>query len=939
MPAGCQDGTVRVYDADTGAMKYILRGHMAEVLALCTVHDAGMSVGAPPVLTPTPSHPTRHTNLLLCSGSADATIRVWSTRSYTCLHVLREHADRVVALTARGRLCIATSTDATARVFDTSHLPPTRAGDAHHAMGSVWPPAASHATASPRGSAKALHTPVPPGDAVAHGSSLHSAMAAPHTLQDAELLDGGSMGAPVAGGVVTPASAATAASALASAYEHSVEVSALLHSARVNDTDGSSSNGSSSLLASHVPVLAHMPGSPVPSALMSPHPSSTATATVDLSQHGLLTALRELVAIPSVSVQEHGKTRDVNACWRAARYIHSLATAIGGECKLVQGVPGANPLILVRMGGWDVPTLCCHAHYDLQPAGDARAWESPPFVLTGRDGYVYARGASDNKGPLLAMLFAAARCLRALSSRSVSGKAPLAFAFVLEGEGENGSLGFREAVTQNLEWLRGTCLILNCNNTWIGEDVPCITYGMRGMVKVRVEVEGATSDLHSGLDGGVTHEPLADLCALLGALCEPDTGALAVPGIYDEVAPLTAAEVQMYRDVAFDVDEYMQSRGLRGVFSSCTLPLHANAQDDASQHASAQRLAADALVGDAHADDAAYDGDERGEARAAKRRRVHDADFHSVHESSIPVAESGAGANASASLRRVSSRKAIAARGSADVEAGMANTTYLVTTTEGAQAHGAAAMSEELASIACYAPHVATDVPSSVRGRASVPSLPPATWHENDPVDAFVAQPRTSNIADTVLGGVTTLASSTSLMAAGAAARSVSATALFASPVACEGDTTPDAAPREHSAPTDADNCAPEQSLDVAATVLLRRWREPSVSIHGVTSSSANDSLIPHKASGFLSVRTVPHMTSHATFRTLAAYLTTQFARRRSVNKLTVTMTSHAAWWLQSPTAPFYRVSLHAVPASRHSRLHIHMNKHIHLSMHVCVCV
>ncbi|RYG43727.1 hypothetical protein EON67_12590, partial [archaeon] len=95
MLAGCQDGTVRVYDADTGAMKYILRGHTAEVLALCTVQDAGMSAGAPNVLTPIPSHPTRHTNLLLCSGSADASIRVWSTRSYTCLHVLREHADRV----------------------------------------------------------------------------------------------------------------------------------------------------------------------------------------------------------------------------------------------------------------------------------------------------------------------------------------------------------------------------------------------------------------------------------------------------------------------------------------------------------------------------------------------------------------------------------------------------------------------------------------------------------------------------------------------------------------------------------------------------------------------------------------------------------------------------------------------------------------------------
>ncbi len=96
------------------------------------------------------------------------------------------------------------------------------------------------------------------------------------------------------------------------------------------------------------------------------------------------------------------------------------------------------------------------------------AWDSPPFILTGRDGWLYGRGASDNKGPLLAMIFSTLRYINQ-STVANTGSAPLAVIFVLEGEGENGSVGFREAVLQNLDLFVGTKLILNCNNTWIGQ--------------------------------------------------------------------------------------------------------------------------------------------------------------------------------------------------------------------------------------------------------------------------------------------------------------------------------------------------------------------------------------------------------------------------------------------------------------------------------------
>jgi di- and tripeptidase len=99
----------------------------------------------------------------------------------------------------------------------------------------------------------------------------------------------------------------------------------------------------------------------------------------------------------------------------------------------------------------------------------------------------------------------------------------------------------------------------------------------------------------------------------------------------------------------------------------------------------------------------------------------------------------------------------------------------------------------------------------------------------------------------------------------------------------------------------------------VEAAVLLRRWREPSLTVHGVTCSAANESIIPRAATAFLSVRTVPHMTSAATFALIAAHLRAAFEARCSVNTLSVAMTAHAAWWLQSPAAPHYQVAARAV--------------------------
>jgi hypothetical protein len=96
-----------------------------------------------------------------------------------------------------------------------------------------------------------------------------------------------------------------------------------------------------------------------------------------------------------------------------------------------------------------------------------------------------------------------------------------------------------------------------------------------------VEVDGPLSDLHSGLEGGVSHEPLQDLCALLGSLVDGATGCISVPGIYDGVAPIAASELHLYRGLDFDAQTYVSSHGLPGVYSSSNVPVAVEQQHDA----------------------------------------------------------------------------------------------------------------------------------------------------------------------------------------------------------------------------------------------------------------------------------------------------------------------------------------------------------------------
>lgn len=255
-------------------------------------------------------------------------------------------------------------------------------------------------------------------------------------------------------------------------------------------------------------------------------------------------------------------------CFRGAKFLLRLLESMGAEVKLAQPVEGKNPVVLGRIVvDPALPTVTFYGHYDVQPAHEPE-WQTDPFEVTSVDGYLYARGVSDNKGPILAFVYAVKELLEGGGSLAGGGDGtqglPVNVAFLFEGEEENGSIGFRDAVMQNVRWFEGTRAVLISNTLWVGEHRPCITYGMRGMIALSVEVRGPVRDLHSGNEGGVFSEPLADLNKVLASLVDSRNN-ICVPGFYAGVRDnmLSAAMERMRTSSEFSLEGYRQALGVK----------------------------------------------------------------------------------------------------------------------------------------------------------------------------------------------------------------------------------------------------------------------------------------------------------------------------------------------------------------------------------------
>jgi acetylornithine deacetylase/succinyl-diaminopimelate desuccinylase-like protein len=265
--------------------------------------------------------------------------------------------------------------------------------------------------------------------------------------------------------------------------------------------------------------------------------------------------LCEILRIPSLSA-DPAHANDVRA---AAEWLADHLRGLGLDNVAVMPTAG-HPVVYGEWlgAGPDKPTLLVYGHYDVVPAKLEDGWTTPPFEPVEKDGKIYARGSTDDKG----QLFVHVKAFEAY--KQTAGGPPVNVKFLLEGEEEVSSPNLRPFIEEHLDLLRAdVCVISDSSMPTIEE--PAITHSLRGMTYLEIEVQGPREDLHSGFFGGATHNPANALAEILAKLYNPDN-TVAAPGFYDDVVPLTQAERDMIAKTAIGDDQFKSVTGVPDVW-------------------------------------------------------------------------------------------------------------------------------------------------------------------------------------------------------------------------------------------------------------------------------------------------------------------------------------------------------------------------------------
>jgi len=263
----------------------------------------------------------------------------------------------------------------------------------------------------------------------------------------------------------------------------------------------------------------------------------------------ILRELIEFASIPSVST-DPAHAADV---LRAAEFVASRLTSAGPLS--VRTIPTAgNPVVYAEwLGAPGKLTVLVYGHYDVQPPEPLEKWQSPPFTPTERDGRIYARGISDDKGPMLIPI----KVARAFFAANAA--LPINVKFIFEGEEEIGSPNLESFIAAHRELLAADLVISADGAMWrINE--PSLTVANRGMAGLEVTLSAASKDLHSGRHGGSVANPLHAMAELIASLHDAN-GRVTVAGFYDRVRELSAAERADIAALPFNEQAYLDQVG------------------------------------------------------------------------------------------------------------------------------------------------------------------------------------------------------------------------------------------------------------------------------------------------------------------------------------------------------------------------------------------
>ena len=265
---------------------------------------------------------------------------------------------------------------------------------------------------------------------------------------------------------------------------------------------------------------------------------------IETHRERFLNELMDLLRIPSVSADPKYKG-DVARCAEEVKKRMEEA----GLDKVEVCTTAGHPIVYgEKIVDPSKPTVLVYGHYDVQPPDPMELWDSGPFEPVIKNDMIYARGSADDKGQVYMHV-------KAIEVMEKNGGLPCNVKVMIEGEEEVGSTNLSIFVKENKERLKADVVLIS-DTAMIANDVPSINTGLRGLSYVEVEVTGPDRDLHSGVYGGAVANPINVLCDMISSLHDADRR-ITIPGFYDAVQELSAAERAALAEAPFDEKAFM----------------------------------------------------------------------------------------------------------------------------------------------------------------------------------------------------------------------------------------------------------------------------------------------------------------------------------------------------------------------------------------------
>jgi acetylornithine deacetylase/succinyl-diaminopimelate desuccinylase-like protein len=268
------------------------------------------------------------------------------------------------------------------------------------------------------------------------------------------------------------------------------------------------------------------------------------------NQDRFLNEMMDLLRIPSVSAKSEHK-KDMITCAEAVKKNFLSAGADRAEVMQTNGFP---VIFAEKIIDKTLPTVLVYGHYDVQPPEPLELWHSGPFEPVIKDGKVYARGSADDKGQFF-MHVKALEIMVKTNTMSTNIK------FLIEGEEEVGSPNLGKFVADHKDLLKADVILIS-DSSMLSLETPSLDVGVRGLSYIEVEVTGPERDLHSGTYGGAVANPITVLAEMIAG-CHDENNHITIPGFYDDVLEVPAAERALMNEAPFDEENFKKETGAK----------------------------------------------------------------------------------------------------------------------------------------------------------------------------------------------------------------------------------------------------------------------------------------------------------------------------------------------------------------------------------------